>query len=284
MVKVSVIVPVYNVEKYLSKCLDSILNQTLKDIEIICINDGSSDMSPEILKTYAQKDARIIVLNQVNKGLGAARNAGIQIAKGEYIGFVDSDDFIDEDFYEKLYLAAVKNNAEIAAAGYERINYKGIKYTDERVYTTPEEKYKLTNIPKACYVWNKIYKNSDLRMSEIKFREGVFYEDLLFSHQALYFLPKLVTVPGTYYHQFDNPYSIMHQKDVIKEKDFKQAVKDSVDFIIRHNVKINLSDYPPLHTERIKLLGLKFIKVKKWEHIQKYYLFNCIELMEKIIT
>ena len=119
-ISLSIIVPVYNVENYLIRCLDSLVNQTLKEIEIICINDGSKDNSLNILEEYAKKDSRIIILNQENAGLSAARNAGMEIAKGEYIGFVDSDDWVDLDFFEKLYIAAKNNDCDIAVADFIR--------------------------------------------------------------------------------------------------------------------------------------------------------------------
>ncbi len=120
MPKVSVIIPVYNTEKYLPKCLDSVCNQTLSDIEIICINDASTDNSLAILKEYAKKDNRIKLINfKENKGAAAARNTGIDEAQGEYIGFVDSDDFVDLDFYEKLYRTAIDFNADAAKGNYK---------------------------------------------------------------------------------------------------------------------------------------------------------------------
>ena len=114
---VSVLVPVYNVEKYLPACLDSILAQTLYQIEIICVNDGSTDSSLSILQEYEKKDSRIRVLSQENHGLGSARNAGINAAKGKYIGFVDSDDTIEPEMYEKMYLAAKKEQADLVMCG-----------------------------------------------------------------------------------------------------------------------------------------------------------------------
>ena len=113
MPKVSIIIPVFNAEKYLEKCLDSLVNQTLEDIEIICIDDGSTDNSLEILKTYEQKDKRIKVLQQTNKKQGAARNYGIREAIGEYIGFVDSDDWAELDMFEKLYNKAISTDSDI---------------------------------------------------------------------------------------------------------------------------------------------------------------------------
>lgn len=114
---VSVLIPVYNVEKYLEKCLDSIIQQTLLDIEIICVNDGSTDHSEEILKKYEKKDNRIIVINKANGGLPSARNAGLDRATGKYVGFVDSDDFIQPDMYEKLVYEAEKNSSDIVICG-----------------------------------------------------------------------------------------------------------------------------------------------------------------------
>ena len=120
MPKVSVIIPVYNTEKYLEKCLDSVCNQTLSDIEIICINDASTDNSLEVLKQYAATDNRIKVISfEENKGAAAARNTGIEIATGEYIGFVDSDDYPDLDFYEKLYQKAIETGADIVKSAYK---------------------------------------------------------------------------------------------------------------------------------------------------------------------
>lgn len=122
MTKVSIIVPVYNVEKYLKRCLDSLVNQTLKDIEIICVNDGSTDGSLAILNEYVRNDDRIVVINQENSGQSVARNRGIDVAKGEYIGFVDSDDWVCEDYFERLHNSAIQNNAEIAVGGIIRLH------------------------------------------------------------------------------------------------------------------------------------------------------------------
>ena len=148
MVAVSIIVPVYNTEEYLQKCLDSLTNQTLKNIEIICVNDGSTDNSLKILQDNAIKDDRIKIINQENKKQGAARNAGMQVATGEYIGFVDSDDWVDLDFYEKLYIAAKKHNFDIALGTNVRakknINKKRLNITEEKEYTTVQENPKVT--------------------------------------------------------------------------------------------------------------------------------------------
>ena len=136
MPELSVIIPVYNTDKYLEKSLDSLTSQTLKDIEIICVNDGSTDNSLAVLQKYADKDSRIIVINQEHKMQGAARNAGIKIAEGEYIGFVDSDDWVDKDYFEKLYNAVKKYDSDIALATNIRT---GHGKTKKRLNITKEE-------------------------------------------------------------------------------------------------------------------------------------------------
>ena len=119
MPKISVIIPVYNVEKYLRECLDSVINQTLKDIEIICINDGSTDKSLEILQEYENKDNRFILISQFNQGQGNARNIGLNISRGEYVLFLDPDDYYtDNTAFEKLYSCAIENNAKMIHFNY----------------------------------------------------------------------------------------------------------------------------------------------------------------------
>ena len=132
--KISVIIPVYNVEKFLRECLDSVVNQTMRDIEIICINDGSTDGSLDILKEYAKKDDRIIVINQTNGWLSAARNSGLKIAKGEYIQFVDSDDYLELNACETAYKYALQYNADVVVWGYKNFpkqvgNVKNKRYS-----------------------------------------------------------------------------------------------------------------------------------------------------------
>ena len=114
---ISILVPVYNVSKYLRQCLDSLVNQTIKDIEIICVDDGSTDSSHEILEEYAAADSRIVIVTKANGGLPSARNAGLDVAKGKYVGFVDGDDYVDTDMYRKMYNAAVANDADIVVCG-----------------------------------------------------------------------------------------------------------------------------------------------------------------------
>ena len=128
--KISVIIPVYKVEKYLDRCVNSVLNQTLKDIEVILIDDGSPDGCPAMCEEYKKKDNRVRVIHKENGGLGYARNSGLEIATGEYIAFVDSDDFIEEDMYESLYSDAIKYNADVVLQGWKDDHKRGCRRTN----------------------------------------------------------------------------------------------------------------------------------------------------------
>ena len=127
-IKISVIIPVYNVEKYLRQCLDSIINQTLKEIEIICVNDGSTDSSQQILEEYALKDERIKLINQKNIGAGASRKIGLDNAKGDLIAFVDSDDWVELDAFNILYKNAISNNSDVVITNFKLFNENNNKY------------------------------------------------------------------------------------------------------------------------------------------------------------
>ena len=279
VVKLSVIVPVYNVEKYLERCLDSIINQTLKDIEIICINDGSTDNSLSILEEYKKKDYRIVIINQKNKGLAVARNVGIEIAQGEYLAFVDSDDWINPNFLECLYDSAKENNCDIAVGNIFRVPDRGkttpfLQYKETKIYEDTNSKFEICDIPKMCYVWNRIYKREKLIKNKIKFIEGKVYEDVLFSHKALYYSGKLITVPDAIYYYFRHSNSIVAKTHRNKKfiKDAQYAEKLSEDFRREHN--IDISKYAET-VRKYKIFGLTILKIKARPNQKIYYFLNC---------
>ncbi len=246
MAKVSIIVPVYNVEEYLSKCLTSITNQTLKDIEIICVNDGSTDNSLAILNEFAKKDSRIKVINETNNGVAKTRNIGIEKATGEYIGFVDSDDYIDLDYFEKLYSSATQNNSDIAIASILKhkrfFNRYNAKYTKEEIAVDIQDKIKLCGDKKHFffYAWNKIYKSSLIKENNIKFSEGQIYEDVMFAIKALYYSNKIISVAGTKYHYVEHKNSLTKSKDITgeKEKDLSQAYSELQEFCNSKGIEV----------------------------------------------
>lgn len=279
MAKVSIIVPVYNVEKYLRKCLDSLINQTLKDIEIICVNDGSKDNSPKILEEYAKKDNRIIVINQENAGLSVARNSGIDIAKGEYIGFVDSDDWVDLDFFEKLYYSATSNDTDIAVGGIIRVTgikkKKFLNFEKETITDNTNLKFELCDVPEKSYVWNKIYKTEKLKEIGLEFEKGIFYEDCIFTPQALFYLGKIVTVPNIYYYYLRRGNSTVKQRSEKANADSVYAHKKANDFIKEHN--IDISSHEP-KTYRFKIFGVTIFKIRQIGKRKQYALFNIIKI------
>lgn len=187
---ISVIIPVYNVEKYLRECLDSVINQTFNDIEIICVNDGSTDASREILEEYKQKDNRIIIIDKVNGGLSSARNAGMAAASGEFIAFIDSDDIVDITMLEKLYKNITSLNTDIAFCAVElydeskadvapREKYFSLEYFDKSFdYRAFSYKDTLPFICDVCVTaWNKLYRHSFLKKCNAYFPHGYIFED-----------------------------------------------------------------------------------------------------------
>ena len=201
-IKVSIIIPVYNTEKYLDECLNSIENQTLKDIEIICVNDGSKDHSLEILENHAAKDERIKIINKENGGVSSARNNGIKNAKGDYIMFLDSDDSYVPYACEKEYNVAVKNEANVVEFGVkdftdgEVLDLSSLNYDDSKitVYTKKENEnpFSVLNFP-CGVVWNKIWKRSFINENNLSFKEGLNRgEDSLFNMLAAPHLNKYI--------------------------------------------------------------------------------------------
>lgn len=183
---VSVIIPVYNVAKVLPRCLDSVIKQTLQNIEIICINDGSPDDCAHILQNYAQKDNRIKVITQENKGLSATRNQGLDIATGDYIFFVDSDDYLHPQALEIFYKTAVKTKAPVVVS---KSYYKlGKDAVSSALFNTDKISYSICKSPLrglyrhrliSAVAWNKMYKTSALK--DFRFIEGIYFEDWPFT-------------------------------------------------------------------------------------------------------
>jgi len=285
MIKVSVIVPVYNVDKYLKKCLDTLINQTLKEIEIICVNDGSTDNCKKIINEYAEKDSRIIIINQDNQGLSVARNNGMTIAKGEFLGFVDSDDWVDLNFFETLYESAKKYDADIACCGFSRVYESSrsrtkVKIAHEDVYETVAEKYRIADIPRMAHVFNKIYKRSEIEKLNLLFEPGVYFEDSPFVIRALFYMKKMAATPATYYYYRANENSIMRGEQTDKKQvDILHARKNFIDFARKHYIRCN-DKYFMQRKITHKLFGIPVMKICVWETIRKYYLFGLLKIWE----
>lgn len=218
MTKVSVIVPVYNGEKYIDKCLDSLINQTISDIEIIVIDDGSTDNTYNKLLKYKNK---IIIKKQKNKGVAAARNKGLDIASGEYIAFVDSDDFIDNNMYLKLYNYAKTNNYDIVECDFKYVDdykvWEGNKDTVVDIKTNEEKKEYLIKL--FPVIWNKIYKKSVI--DEFRFKNGVWAEDAEFLYRIV---PSLKTIG-----KLNDELYYYYQRPISESRLFDERVYDYID-------------------------------------------------------
>ena len=228
MAKVSIIIPIYNVEMYLVECMESVIHQTLKDIEIICINDGSTDGSLEILKSYAQKDDRIVLVDKENGGYGIAMNIGLEKATGEYIGIVEPDDFVKLDMYESLYQIAKDNDLDFVKADFYRF-----KRTDEddmnmvynRLSKNPEDYNKVFNpsedteaIRYIMNTWSGIYKKEFIEKHHIRHNEtpGASFQDNGFWFQTFIFATRAMIVDKPYYmNRRDNPNSSVHNREKV---------------------------------------------------------------------
>ena len=218
--KVSVILPVYNVGKYLRQSLDSLINQTLKDIEIICVNDGSTDDSYDILEEYKQKDSRIKVIHKENKGTGAARNDGLRLAMGECIGFVDPDDWVKPNMFEKLYSLIKEKNLDIAMCmpdGFDEKNQENKPFPyfiDSNFENIPVNKiFNWRNLSPFKYpmcVWNKLYTRKLLEQNNIEFAEGLDFEDHKVIFGALLTAEKILFIKDKLYvYRFNREGSVL---------------------------------------------------------------------------
>lgn len=227
MVKVSIIVPIYKVEKYINRCIESLIKQTLKDIEIILVDDESPDNCPSICDQFAHSDMRIKVIHKKNEGLGMARNSGLKIATGEFVTFVDSDDFVDIKTYETIYNAAKENKLDVCYFNYCRYTNKkiqsSIKKWDKAVFFSGKE---MTNnflldmigpqlsekidIKFSMSVCMAIYKLDIIKRNNIQFvsEREIASEDLIFHLDYIPYVDKIGYLPNTFYYYFINPSSI----------------------------------------------------------------------------
>ncbi len=232
--KVSVIIPVYNVETYLEKCVESVLNQTFRDMEIIVVNDGSTDNSRKILEEIKSKDDRIIIFDKKNEGLSSARNAGIDMAKGEYLAFIDSDDWVDERYIEKMYHICVQYDCDIVQCSYMDVfdNVFQLAANSEAFISTPsfytgkEFSYAMyTLLSWRCNLtWNKLYKKS--LFGNIRFPHGKIHEDEFTIYKLIWKSKKIASISDKLYYYRRREGSIMTRPYRKERLDFSEAFEE----------------------------------------------------------
>jgi len=272
-VLVSVIIPVFNGEEYIEKCLDSVVNQTLKELEIIIINDGSIDNTLAIISTYSQFDNRIKIINQINQKQGAARNRGLEIAQGDYVVFLDADDYIDLDYVEKMYVAAKENGVDFSVASINREKGKRKKnqifYDKEQIYVKKNDIINVIKAPPYFYVTGKLFNREFLK--EVWFEERVFYEDVGFIIKIIDKVNSIVTVPNIVYHYVSNSASTIKSfHSIAKNQDKINALVGAVEFARRNNLE--MQEYPII---KKRFLGLSI----DYYYDKKVYRFLGLKLI-----
>lgn len=254
MKKISVIVPVYNAEKYLEKCLDSLVNQTLKDIEIIVVNDGSTDGSEKILSKYKNK---IKIIHQKNSGVASARNNGMSVARGEYIAFVDSDDWVDKDMFLKLYQKAKANDMDVVECNFKYVfnNYEKNGVIDLKNDINNYDNIKKYFVNMFPVIWNKIYKKDILK--NITFKDGVWAEDVEFLYRILPNIKTIGIISDKLYYYY--------QREMSESRHFDKRIYNYIDNfngIVEYYKESNLYDkyYKELEYCYVRYIYATFIK------------------------
>lgn len=275
--KVSIIIPVYNQEKYIGRCIDSVLNQTMTDFELILINDGSTDKSLEILKKYEKKDKRIKIIDQKNMGVAKTRNKGIALARGEFIALVDNDDYLDTDYLEEF----LKNsdNYDVIVGGYKRVSNKKTLFTKKM---TKSSWSKYENVAP----WGKIIRTSFLKEKNVKFFSYSIGEDIIFNMDLYTLTNKIKVINYSGYNWFFNDLSVSNtsQKvfndnilvlfETMQEHDRNAETKY---FISRYFIWYLLFSGKKATTEEFVL---EYKKVKKWLRDNNYYNLSFAKILK----
>lgn len=271
---ISIIVPIYNVEKYLPRCIDSILNQTYKNLEVILVDDGSIDGCPQICDEYAKKDQRIKVIHKQNGGLSDARNAGLDVANGAFWGFVDSDDYIHSEMYKRLWEELKANLADIAVCNLCRVYDEGRKEKEVSIDKTTiySGHQAVSNIlDKRLHVVSvvscgKLYRRP--LFTNIRFPKGKLHEDEFITYRLFYNSSRVVYLSGEYYYYYQRIDSIMSQRKVMVSYDALEAYEQMGEFF-RNNGEKNLfqaAKYKYLYMLKETIVKLKKCKDKDDKH------------------
>ena len=269
---VSIVIPIYNVEIYLKKCINSILNQNFNDFEIILVNDGSTDSSLDICNEYLKKDTRINLVNKTNGGLSSARNAGLNVAKGKYISFIDPDDCINENYFNILINKAEMNDCDVIVSGYRTVpnnvdiipSYKLNEVLKGTDFILSSDNVHSKN--ELCFVWRYLYKLKLIKENKIKFNEKIFIgEDVTFNLEVLVNANKVMAISDIlYYYTINNPTSLMRNKfkpnlesSLIKQYEKRYYLSKKYNLINNKKYKIDMANYYVNSIYRMIVTNLK---------------------------
>lgn len=251
MDKISIIIPVYNVEPYIRKCLDSVINQTYKNLEIICVDDGSTDNSGKICDEYSKLDSRVRVIHNENRGVAIALNCGLDNFTGDYVGFVDPDDWVELNCYEEVYKVIKDNNVDFVCFGFYKDTIeecvemrnlsfiKSEKLNSQEVlrYTFIRDRY----LAFGAYYWNKLFKAKFFRHKDcgyyIRHNENMKVgSDVLFFTECILNSKNVIYHNKSYYHYFQRKSSLVHSKDIEKRKGSLSAYSNIIKLLKENNI------------------------------------------------
>jgi len=278
---VSIIIPIYNVEQYLERCLESIYNQTYKNIEVLLINDGSPDQSYKIAKAFAEKDLRFKYYEKDNGGLSSARNFGIDRCSGEYISFVDSDDWVEEDFIDRLVEASQRSQSDIAICNMRYIYSDGSvrqnvpQIIEEKTVSNTEALSDLFNSRYfRNHAQNKLYRAKLFKETGIRYPLGKLYEDIFTTYRVFYESERVIYIPlGLYDYLQARPGSILNTKFSNRQFDAFEGIDCIRDFLKKNNIYRNMrNDFQQLAISNVLAMG---------NHI--YPIYNSLTSSEKKI-
>lgn len=274
---VSIIIPIYNVEQYLQQCLDSILNQTYTNLEIILVDDGSPDSSPSICDDYAAKDSRVKVIHQKNQGLSAARNAGLDICTGDFLTFVDSDDWIDESFIKTLLEIAQENEADIIICNHKKISstFECADDIKETLYSSSDAETHLIknySVPFAISCCKLYHRNI---FSKLRFPVGKINEDEYTSYKAFHYSHKVATTNKALYYYRQREDSITGQN---KNCDYSAIKEEQIAFFFENN-RIDLATY--LSVDQCRIYLWQYWMARKKNNPESMFFFTKCKKIEK---
>lgn len=302
---ISVIIPVYNVEKYLRKTLSSVAKQTMKNFEVIMIDDGSTDSSLEIANEFCEKYDNFRLINLENGGVSKARNAGIDASKGEYIAFIDSDDFVSQDFLELLYKSAKSSDADVVCCNYlfyfspsgkifpEIFNVRSGIYSGKKLLNTLIKDFRM-----HYYVWNKLWKRTLFTENNIRFPE-MFFEDIVLSSQLFYYADKVVVINKSLYYYVRHRGSMMTCIGADKFNDYIKSIGCMRNFFeynndyTRYKLSLRLYGYRVMLTNVKLLFNICLVRknfkgffsdLRRANSMISYYLGNKFEFKEDFLN
>lgn len=289
-IKISVIVPVYNTQDYLKKCLESIVNQTLTDIEIIVVNDGSTDKSLDILKNYQFKYDNIIIINKQNEGQGAARNKALEICKGDFIAFVDSDDYIEENMLESMFSKSLESDLDVVVCNYkyvnnteqERKNDNSPVLDEQEIISNVEciKRFLVTETIEG-FSWNKLFKRELFNINNIRYPEGMKYEDIPTIVSLLINAKKIGFINSKLYNYVTRENSTTSSQNIQNIRDYIKA-NCMVGKILEYNDITLKNEYEFFYSKRVVNIVYGTIKICKRKDESIKFANDMLENINKV--